>query len=52
MSIPVRDVVLLERALELAEHGRDTTRPNPVVGGVIARDTGEVGGAGWAGRAE
>jgi diaminohydroxyphosphoribosylaminopyrimidine deaminase/5-amino-6-(5-phosphoribosylamino)uracil reductase len=37
---------MLERALELAERGRGTTHPNPVVGAVIARD-GEVVGEGW-----
>jgi diaminohydroxyphosphoribosylaminopyrimidine deaminase/5-amino-6-(5-phosphoribosylamino)uracil reductase len=36
----------LERALELAERGRGTTRPNPMVGAVIVRD-GEVIGEGW-----
>jgi diaminohydroxyphosphoribosylaminopyrimidine deaminase/5-amino-6-(5-phosphoribosylamino)uracil reductase len=36
----------LERALELAERGRGTTRPNPVVGAVVERD-GEVVGEGW-----
>ena len=36
----------LERALELAERGRGTTRPNPVVGAVLVRD-GEVVGEGW-----
>jgi diaminohydroxyphosphoribosylaminopyrimidine deaminase / 5-amino-6-(5-phosphoribosylamino)uracil reductase len=38
--------VNLERALELAERGRGTTRPNPVVGAVVIRD-GEVVGEGW-----
>jgi diaminohydroxyphosphoribosylaminopyrimidine deaminase/5-amino-6-(5-phosphoribosylamino)uracil reductase len=38
--------VSLERALELAERGRGTTHPNPVVGAVVARD-GEVVGEGW-----
>jgi len=38
--------VSLERALELAERGRETTHPNPVVGAVIVRD-GEVVGEGW-----
>jgi diaminohydroxyphosphoribosylaminopyrimidine deaminase/5-amino-6-(5-phosphoribosylamino)uracil reductase len=38
--------VSLERALELAERGRGTTHPNPVVGAVIVRD-GEVVGEGW-----
>jgi diaminohydroxyphosphoribosylaminopyrimidine deaminase / 5-amino-6-(5-phosphoribosylamino)uracil reductase len=36
----------LERALELAERGRGTTQPNPVVGAVLVRD-GEVVGEGW-----
>src|SRR2546421_8766551 len=36
----------LERALELAERGRATTQPNPVVGAVLVRD-GEVVGEGW-----
>jgi diaminohydroxyphosphoribosylaminopyrimidine deaminase / 5-amino-6-(5-phosphoribosylamino)uracil reductase len=38
--------VSLERALELAERGRGTTRPNPIVGAVVVRD-GEVVGEGW-----
>jgi diaminohydroxyphosphoribosylaminopyrimidine deaminase / 5-amino-6-(5-phosphoribosylamino)uracil reductase len=37
---------MLERALELAERGRGTTNPNPVVGAVVVRD-GEVVGEGW-----
>jgi diaminohydroxyphosphoribosylaminopyrimidine deaminase / 5-amino-6-(5-phosphoribosylamino)uracil reductase len=40
----------LERALELAERGRGTTRPNPVVGAVVERD-GEIVGEGWHERA-
>jgi diaminohydroxyphosphoribosylaminopyrimidine deaminase/5-amino-6-(5-phosphoribosylamino)uracil reductase len=36
----------LERALELAERGRGTTYPNPVVGAVVVRD-GAVVGEGW-----
>jgi diaminohydroxyphosphoribosylaminopyrimidine deaminase/5-amino-6-(5-phosphoribosylamino)uracil reductase len=36
----------LARALELAERGRGTTAPNPLVGCVIVRD-GEVVGEGW-----
>jgi diaminohydroxyphosphoribosylaminopyrimidine deaminase/5-amino-6-(5-phosphoribosylamino)uracil reductase len=39
-------VIPLERALELAERGRGTTRPNPVVGAVIVGD-GETVGEGW-----
>jgi diaminohydroxyphosphoribosylaminopyrimidine deaminase / 5-amino-6-(5-phosphoribosylamino)uracil reductase len=38
--------VSLERALELAERGRGTTHPNPVVGAVVVHD-GEVVGEGW-----
>lgn len=41
---------LLERALDLAERGRGTTHPNPIVGAVIERD-GEVIGEGWHERA-
>ncbi|MGB2952420.1 MAG: bifunctional diaminohydroxyphosphoribosylaminopyrimidine deaminase/5-amino-6-(5-phosphoribosylamino)uracil reductase RibD [Gaiellaceae bacterium] len=36
----------LQRALELAERGRGTTHPNPVVGAVVVRE-GEVVGEGW-----
>ena len=36
----------LERAIELAERGRGTTQPNPVVGAVLVRD-GELVGEGW-----
>jgi diaminohydroxyphosphoribosylaminopyrimidine deaminase / 5-amino-6-(5-phosphoribosylamino)uracil reductase len=42
----VSDRRYLERALELAERGRGTTRPNPVVGAVVVKD-GEVVGEGW-----
>jgi diaminohydroxyphosphoribosylaminopyrimidine deaminase/5-amino-6-(5-phosphoribosylamino)uracil reductase len=42
----MRDAALLERALELAERGRGTVVPNPVVGAVLVRD-GEVVGEGW-----
>jgi diaminohydroxyphosphoribosylaminopyrimidine deaminase/5-amino-6-(5-phosphoribosylamino)uracil reductase len=40
----------LQRALELAERGRGTTYPNPVVGAVVVQD-GEVVGEGWHERA-
>jgi diaminohydroxyphosphoribosylaminopyrimidine deaminase / 5-amino-6-(5-phosphoribosylamino)uracil reductase len=40
----------LQRALELAERGRGTTHPNPVVGAVVVRN-GEVVGEGWHERA-
>jgi diaminohydroxyphosphoribosylaminopyrimidine deaminase/5-amino-6-(5-phosphoribosylamino)uracil reductase len=36
----------LQRALELAERGRGTARPNPVVGAVVVSG-GEVVGEGW-----
>jgi diaminohydroxyphosphoribosylaminopyrimidine deaminase / 5-amino-6-(5-phosphoribosylamino)uracil reductase len=36
----------MDRALELAERGRGTTSPNPVVGAVIVRDD-RVVGEGW-----
>jgi diaminohydroxyphosphoribosylaminopyrimidine deaminase/5-amino-6-(5-phosphoribosylamino)uracil reductase len=36
----------LERALELAERGRGTTHPNPIVGAVIVADD-EIVGEGW-----
>lgn len=36
----------LERAIELAERGRGTTHPNPVVGAVVVTG-GEVVGEGW-----
>jgi diaminohydroxyphosphoribosylaminopyrimidine deaminase/5-amino-6-(5-phosphoribosylamino)uracil reductase len=45
-----RDTPLLERAIELAERGRGRTRPNPVVGALVARDD-EVVGEGWHERA-
>jgi diaminohydroxyphosphoribosylaminopyrimidine deaminase / 5-amino-6-(5-phosphoribosylamino)uracil reductase len=38
--------VSLERALELAERGRGTTHPNPIVGAVVVRD-GDIVGEGW-----
>lgn len=40
------DERFLERALELAEKGRGTTHPNPIVGAVLVRDA-EVVGEGW-----
>jgi diaminohydroxyphosphoribosylaminopyrimidine deaminase/5-amino-6-(5-phosphoribosylamino)uracil reductase len=44
--VNAHDRRLLERALELAERGRGTTAPNPVVGAVVVRD-GEIVGEGW-----
>jgi diaminohydroxyphosphoribosylaminopyrimidine deaminase/5-amino-6-(5-phosphoribosylamino)uracil reductase len=40
------DPRFLERALELAEHGRGTTHPNPIVGAVVVAG-GEIVGEGW-----
>jgi len=40
------DLEFMERALELAERGRGTTHPNPVVGAVVVSG-GEVVGEGW-----
>jgi len=40
----------MQRARELAEHGRYTVAPNPLVGAVVARD-GAVIGEGWHARA-
>jgi diaminohydroxyphosphoribosylaminopyrimidine deaminase / 5-amino-6-(5-phosphoribosylamino)uracil reductase len=42
----VTEAGFLERALELAERGLGTTRPNPVVGAVLVR-RGEIVGEGW-----
>jgi diaminohydroxyphosphoribosylaminopyrimidine deaminase/5-amino-6-(5-phosphoribosylamino)uracil reductase len=42
--------VSLERALDLAERGRGTTYPNPVVGAVLVHD-GRIVGEGWHERA-
>jgi diaminohydroxyphosphoribosylaminopyrimidine deaminase/5-amino-6-(5-phosphoribosylamino)uracil reductase len=40
------DSTHLERALELAERGRGTTHPNPIVGAVVVAG-GQVVGEGW-----
>ncbi len=40
------DPRFLERALELAENGRGTTHPNPIVGAVVVSG-GEIVGEGW-----
>ncbi len=45
-----RDRALMARALELAQRGLYSTRPNPVVGCVIERD-GQIVGEGWHERA-
>jgi diaminohydroxyphosphoribosylaminopyrimidine deaminase / 5-amino-6-(5-phosphoribosylamino)uracil reductase len=40
-------VTHLARAVELAERGRGTTHPNPLVGAVVVSPTGDVVGEGW-----
>jgi diaminohydroxyphosphoribosylaminopyrimidine deaminase / 5-amino-6-(5-phosphoribosylamino)uracil reductase len=40
-------VTFLARALELAERGRGTTHPNPVVGALVVAHDGSVVGEGW-----
>lgn len=37
------DITYMQRALDLAEKGRGTTRPNPLVGAVIVKDNRIVG---------
>jgi diaminohydroxyphosphoribosylaminopyrimidine deaminase/5-amino-6-(5-phosphoribosylamino)uracil reductase len=46
LSEPPADLRHLERALDLAERGRGSTRPNPIVGAVLVR-AGAVVGEGW-----
>jgi diaminohydroxyphosphoribosylaminopyrimidine deaminase/5-amino-6-(5-phosphoribosylamino)uracil reductase len=46
MALTETDVRYLERCFELAERGRRTAAPNPVVGAVLVRD-GRVLGEGW-----
>ena len=41
------DLHALEHALDIAEHGRVTTHPNPVVGAVVVSAEGEIVGEGW-----
>jgi diaminohydroxyphosphoribosylaminopyrimidine deaminase / 5-amino-6-(5-phosphoribosylamino)uracil reductase len=45
------DLEYMNRALELAERGRGTTSPNPMVGALIVRDDGTVVGQGCHERA-
>lgn len=47
---PATDREFLERALDLADRGRATVAPNPLVGCVVVRD-GQVVGEGWHQRA-
>ena len=41
------DLDYIRRALDLAERGRGTTSPNPMVGAVVVRDDGTVVGQGF-----
>jgi len=53
MTLPGFDAFdhrMMARALRLAERGRYTTKPNPMVGCVLVRD-GEIVGEGWHQRA-
>ena len=45
------DLEYINRALDLAERGRGTTSPNPMVGAVVVRDDGTVVGQGYHERA-
>jgi diaminohydroxyphosphoribosylaminopyrimidine deaminase/5-amino-6-(5-phosphoribosylamino)uracil reductase len=46
MKVTNQDLLHMRRAIELAEHGRGHTSPNPLVGAVIVRD-GEILGEGY-----
>jgi diaminohydroxyphosphoribosylaminopyrimidine deaminase/5-amino-6-(5-phosphoribosylamino)uracil reductase len=50
VSFSGQDLAFMERALALAERGRNTCTPNPNVGCVLAKD-GRVVGEGWHERA-
>src|SRR5437762_7273230 len=41
------DLAYIDRALDLAERGRGTTSPNPMVGAVVVREDGTVVGQGF-----
>ena len=41
----------MNRALDLAERGRGTTSPNPMVGAVVVREDGTIVGQGYHERA-
>jgi diaminohydroxyphosphoribosylaminopyrimidine deaminase/5-amino-6-(5-phosphoribosylamino)uracil reductase len=45
------DLDYINRALDLAERGRGTTSPNPMVGAVVVRDDGTIVGQGYHERA-
>src|SRR6187399_1426943 len=45
------DLEYMNRALDLAERGRGTTSPNPMVGAVVVRPDGTIVGQGYHERA-
>ena len=45
------DIDFMNRALDLAERGRGTTSPNPMVGAVLVREDGTIVGQGYHERA-
>src|SRR5687768_12949806 len=45
------DLEYMNRALDLAERGRGTTSPNPMVGAVVVREDGTIVGQGYHERA-
>ena len=45
------DLEYINRALDLAERGRGTTSPNPMVGAVVVREDGTIVGQGYHERA-
>ncbi|MEP7260924.1 MAG: bifunctional diaminohydroxyphosphoribosylaminopyrimidine deaminase/5-amino-6-(5-phosphoribosylamino)uracil reductase RibD [Usitatibacter sp.] len=51
LTFSALDHVMMSRALQLTEHGRDTATPNPNVGCVIVKD-GRIIGEGWHAKAD
>jgi diaminohydroxyphosphoribosylaminopyrimidine deaminase/5-amino-6-(5-phosphoribosylamino)uracil reductase len=45
------DIEYMNRALDLAERGRGTTSPNPMVGAIVVREDGTIVGQGYHERA-
>ena len=41
-----RDIVFMQRAIEVAERGRGKVHPNPLVGCILVKD-GEIISEGW-----
>jgi diaminohydroxyphosphoribosylaminopyrimidine deaminase/5-amino-6-(5-phosphoribosylamino)uracil reductase len=51
MALRSADGRLFDRALELAEKGRDSVSPNPMVGAIVVRGNGRIVGEGYHRRA-